>query len=372
MCGTIFLFPYFGLQSFSIWVFIPSVFMYFFAKERYAINSNYLLLIFFLFTIYGTFISFLGINIELSLLDQRKILLSLIFAYSIYYYCRLSTQKIHNVFIIFSLINYLLFYFVMTNDISFNVFDSDTRLLISDSKLLITTNTYGHYLYMSSASAIVLYNYFERNYLSQIHLMLNFLISYYLCFITASRGSFMIVSVLFGIFLFYLFFEKLRSSSVLKKVYFSIFSFIIVVGSILIFINYYQKTLLFDRLSLSLITDNRADLLDEFLSLDYDKYIFGIGSGNSYLISRYSQFTHNGFLEPLVSYGVIGFTLYLLFFKELISNFNKIYDNFSKAIFISIMLSYTAFHFIYAPYLTHYFLGFILTVYLWKEDMRVS
>lgn len=183
--------------------------------------------------------------------------------------------------------------------------------------LIGNQNTYG--LVFANASLVALYYFFFNN--EKRHVLLAGL----LIFFGFSSGS-KKVAFLLLIGLLFLILSKYGIRKLFKAITYSLISLLI--GWILIHLPIFSTILerLESYMSISgNSSDNlRAELIRYGLELFSENPLFGYGLNNYHLFHWSGLYSHNNYIEVLVSLGIIGFIVYyLIFIKSAIALFRK-------------------------------------------------
>ena len=227
----------------------------------------------------------------------------------------------------------------------------------------LNANTYGYYAFIGLSSIFLL---FSSGRMTLLRVLLLFGMGVLACIIqlmTASRGGF-VISATFLIALVWTILQYKNMSFVSR--FFSLILVSIFISLIgMVFSGFYQETLLFSRFtSFEYESIPRVLHAEEAWNLAVNSPIFGIGGGNYAVQFRFFEpgaFTHNGFLEVFVSFGIAGLALYAFMYVEYISALwrsrrNPNIAGFTFTTHILFLAGVLAYNFLYVPYLTTEFL----------------
>lgn len=135
--------------------------------------------------------------------------------------------------------------------------------------------------------------------------------------ITGSRGGLMSTA---GTFIITLFIYGLKKKNM--KVFFKILGILVLLCIVFyVFIGFLPETI-GARFSIESVISSRGtgrvdiwlELLSDFIHSDWQRILFGNGLGASVYLSSTDHFAHNTWMEYLLSFGVIGFLVYLTFY----------------------------------------------------------
>lgn len=329
------------------------------------LNLVFWYLLFFLFASISIFYS---IDVDAAIGTQKKMFIVLLFTIAVFSYSisSINTVKViyrANVFVLFTLIAY-----VLTLGI-----DMGSGQRIEENTL--NANTYGYYVFTGLFSLFLLYT----NRLNNKHRLIYIIIiiiasifSLWLILASASRGASIIVSLLIaGNILIITATSKkgiLRKSIISILFFLSVFQFASFVND-----NYLKESYLLERFNdLEERETPRAYHVIKAIEIGLDNPILGVGAGNYAVVPKVLEqgsFSHNSFTEAFANFGLMGLFVYLMIFysllkkilKNLKTNNNQIrIINYQILLFVFLFIVYNT---LYVVYLSTIFMHFLFVIY---------
>lgn len=360
-----------NLGQASTLVLIPLGFMYFFMMRFSRIKTILTLkpiswyLIFLLFAIISILYS---IDSDVAIVTQKKMLIVFLFTLAVFSYALNSIKTVKAIYVANVIVLFLLIGYVLRIGI-----DRTSGERIEES--VLNANTYGYYVFTGLFSLFILYS-CRRGYKQKvIYLILTVLgciFSFWLILASASRGAFIIISLLIIGNIFIITFPS--KSGMFRKVIVSII-FLISIFYLASFVsdNYLKDSYLLQRFNdLEERETPRQFHARKAIEVGSDNPLLGIGAGNYAVVPKaieQGSFSHNTFTEVFANFGLIGvfmylamlFTMCLKIRKNFKTNNNRIrVINYQILLFFFIFVIYNT---LYVVYLSNIFMHFLFVIY---------
>jgi len=363
---SLIIFPILKQSQLATYGLIPATFLYFLFNDirRKKTPNHKFFNLFIIFFLWGVFTSIWSIDLNLAIRTQRRILIIILYIYSIISYVSKSERNVLNALKAHILVLVILqiYVFIIRGieevDFAYNV----------QEQFEFNSNTYGYFIFIGIFSGFMLYlNTYSKKFY-RILLIILAIGSSIILLLTASRGGFIIfgMSIFLGLIAFVKNQKRISLGFIFRVTFLLLVTYFLV---IYFFENFFNNTYLYARFfQLEEYTSPRTLHFYEAIKVGWN-HPFGVGGGNYALVPRsfeQGSFSHNGLTEAFANYGFIGLLLYLglflEYFKQLrrISKSKIVFDqriiNFHY-VFLLIFLSYNIF---YVPYLTLEFMGIFI------------
>ena len=299
---------------------------------------------------------------EVVLEANKKLFIVFIFSFTIYVYCVNSSKKIIYAYLSF-LISYVII--ILYSIFNFQILSLNSVLIESNN---IDRNSIGYYIIIGLFSwNMICRSLFKSRLIVLILTILLYLISFFFCIQSASRGGVIILTT-FSLLNIYFVFLKSRFS----------FKTIVTLSIVYLFMLNVLDTAFIQTSELKWRFNDLDDRKSprqyhafKALEIGLENPITGIGT-NGYskvpkLIER-GSFTHNTYLELFVSYGIIGLLIYLISFNNIFISLRKFKKNKNSDNnvvinkLIPFLISFLLYNIFYVTYLTIEFMGILFLV----------
>lgn len=365
-------------NSLSLYIAIPSLFIYSFIKSPALLLKSKQLSIFLLLLIWSTITMSKSINFLESVKEIYLILTSFVFAYIIIYFSKRNIFYINLFYFLYILYFFSLGYKAYLTGIS--EIDTSKEQFNTEE---INANLLGYFGYFSVISSFFLWQAPLENSLSKLYKSTFYFIVFLSCiilvvvsgFFSASRGG--ILMPLFTCFLMLiikiLYPIKIKSFIILCFfIFFLIFLFVSLE-------NQYEESFLYRRLnSTNLEDESRFGLLVEAFNVGILNPIFGVGPANFYLYSPTKHYSHSTYFEIFANNGLIGLLLFLSILVNFIKSSSSLYfqkDVSAKRLslyFYVFILTYSLYNFLYVFHVSLYLMGFFFLVQSHLDYLRLN
>lgn len=360
--SSLIIFPILQQSQIATYGIIPAVFLYFLFKDIYKkkTSNKKFFNIFLFFFFWGFITTIWAIDHNVAIKTQRRILIIILYSYSIISFANKSENNIILIFkahaiTLIILLAYVFFVQGIKIDIGNNI----------QEQFEFNSNTYGYYIFIGFFSSIIIFFYSQRKVILFIIILMLTIGSSILLFLTASRGGF----IIFGMSIFLILIAMLKSQKQTNYKFitkatllFVVFYFI----GIFLFETFFSETYLYTRFfQLKEYASPRTLHFYEAIKVGWN-HPFGVGGGNYSLVPRsfeQGSFSHNGFSEAFANYGYIGLFLYIGMFFEYYKSIRKIskQEVFAEQQIINIhyvfFIAFLSYNIFYIPYLTLEFIG---------------
>jgi O-antigen ligase len=293
------------LNSISTLVITPLLFVfcllkYGFLKAIAKIEMRALLALFLL----GLISSFFSLDVDLTLEVLKKCLGVLLSAFVI---VELNSRyRLFKSFVVGMSIGLLSLFLDMLLKGQLKI--SNILTNVDRNQFLLNANAY-NYLSFFVLTGLMIHYIRYRNKIFIAFIVLMSTICTAVVFVTASRGGLLINGMLIFFFILITFKSK-------NKFLNGCIRFLPLVLFFLVYTQYYQDSYLAQRSdpSSKVHDDSRSTLIQEAFELSLDSPVFGIGPGQSVLYLSGDHFSHNSYMEILLTQGVGSFLLLLILF----------------------------------------------------------
>lgn len=242
-----------------------------------------------------------------------------------------------------------------------------------ERKFLFDPNTYGYFGFIGGSGLLLICATRVTNNYFLTFMFIFLVLSCVVSIVSASRGGFFIsLAMLFGA-CYILIADRLRNRNIIQ----AMLGFLALAFIVIISVDFFNQSLLYSRLTQQ--TDAaipRVAHAEEALRISLENPVFGIGGGNyanQLRIFEQGAFSHNGFLEAFVSFGIIGLMLYVASIAEYISRVIRMkklreINSMQFNLHLLIITCFIAYNFLYVPYLT---IEFIAVLVVARTNLRL-
>lgn len=263
---------------------------------------------------------------------------------------------------------------------AFDVIDLGVDIRANDEKL--NANTIAYMCFYSICSVYYIGDLVKNKSIARLLKMSFFAmipVVIYVSFITASRQV-LPTSLAVWVFLFYQRYLKGSRKSINTLFIIIVVSIAAVVLYDKVFQSLYSGSMLALRTEETDATDTRFLIIKEALRVSSDYLIFGVGSGNFVHMNQYHIFTHNSYLEMLVSSGILGLILYVAVIYKFLKNQMLRYRATRDSAFITFFavgVLWSIYNFLYVFYVGVYLMPFLFLMmghsdYLYRKYLSMS
>lgn len=319
-----------GLDSITLSVLTPLIFLYALYTNREYVNSRDLTLVVVWF-LWIVITSFTAVSPSASFKLLRVISGGLMMG-GIYYLLAHKEKNIPYLYAAYIVILIAEVYYA-TNVLAIDTVETTMRA--NDSKL--NANSLAYMTFYSICGIFVIGDMVDDKYKKIFYLLFFAVvpISVFIAFITASRQvlptSLSVWVVLFVI-------RYMGRFSVKGTLVFIVAAIISYYAYINVFLPMYSGSLLELRTEGTDQTDTRFLVLEEAMNVALDNILMGIGPGNFASMSRWGIFTHNSYMEILVSSGIIGLMLYVAIIWRFLQNQYRRWKITHDKMFLSLLI----------------------------------
>ena len=365
ICGSNFFLQSYGYGFYSAYLLLPLTFLYFFFQSKFQLRYNNFLVLIFIFFLWGCISSIFGINYEMSLAVQRRLLLVLIYSYIIFYYGNKSFENIQNIFVMHNSIIYFAFLYILSFDTVLDI-NSDSRLSFNNyTDFAINANTYGYFAFTALASSFSIHIIKATNF-SLLNFIITSALSMYVVILSASRGGSFVLFLLLILFIILYILNK-EGQNKFAKIFTIFISLIFALFLIIQVLIAAQESFLFVRIvDQDIKYDARILHFFNGIKVGFSNFFLGVGAGNYSLIPNTFDegFSHNSFVEAFANHGFFGLIIYTLFIRELFTKPHSLKNSYLWQCYLVVLICFIAYNFLYVTYLSNLFMGFISSQYL--------
>lgn len=356
------------INSITLYIAIPSLFIYSFFKQPYLLIKSKQLSIFLLLLIW----SMITIVKSISLLDSIKeiylILSSFVFSFIIVYFSKRNIFYIKLFYFLFIIYFISLGYKAYITGLS--EIDTSKEQFNTEE---INANLLGYFGYFAVISGFFLwqlpfsssYSKNKKSFFLPIVFLLCIILVVVSGFFSASRGGILMPLITCALFMFIKILYPFKFKSIIL-LSFLIFTLIVIFFSIE---GLYQESFLFRRLNSTNIEDeSRFGLLVEAFNVGLLNPIFGVGPANFFLYTPTRHYSHSTYFEIFANNGLVGLFIFVsIFFNFTISCYNLfcVKDLNIKRIslfFFVFIITYAIYNFLYVFHVSLYLVGFFFLI----------
>lgn len=356
-----------GIDSIVLLVVTPLLLLFSISKYPNCL-SNKDLKLYYAWFVWVVFTCFTAINTSYSL-HLLKTITGGVMMSLIYYLLSHNRKILPYLYAVFVVILFAEIYYASTTFVGLNL-GVDARA--NDEKL--NANGLAYMTFYSICSIFFLGELTKNNKLSYIFKIAFFLmvpVAVFVSFITASRQV-LPTSLSAWLLLFVQrYFRKLNFKTILVVLIIGIVGYYLYNH---IFESLYSDSLLALRTERTDESDTRFLIIKEALQVSSGNLIFGIGPGNFVHVSRLEIFSHNSFVEILVSSGLLGLILYIAilyrFLRQQIRRYRITKDTTFYSLFL-IGLIWSGYNLLYVFYVGVYLIPFLFLM-MGHSDSRYN
>jgi O-antigen ligase len=366
--GTYFFMPLFKASQIATNVLIPIVFLHFSIKlELEKLVQSPILKFFIYFFLWSLFASLFAQDFSMVFYTEKKKFLVLIFMITLFAFA--SDNFKNSIFTLRLLLYVLILTFIYSYSFAAGAIESGGIREIDDSQDEINTimdsNGYGYIIFIGISSSFILFDIISSKLLDKLKLFTLILAGFYLILSTASRGAYIIFSMLV-ISNLIIFFFQLKAIKNLR--------FLIIIVLLMFLPNLVglqskliEGSKLEERFNVGKEEGTTRELLfADAMRIGLENPILGVGGGNySKQVRSFEEgsFSHNSYSEAFANYGILGLgllcSIYFEFLYVLIRAIRdrKIKEKKVYLYFLSFLVAFIAYNIFYVTYLTIEFMG---------------